>query len=331
MRKIVLSVRAKRQVWAWIAAGVALLGMYARCEAHDLVMSVTPSALSLPIDVALAEGFFAAEGIGVRVVDCTTGPRCLQQLLDREVQMTASTELPVVMSSFSHSSHAIVASIASSARNIRIVGRKSSGVAEPSQLAGKRIGVIVGTSSHYFLDAYLLFYGLDPKKIQLVGLQPENILAAIQRREIDAFAGYSRHIFPILKALGSDAALLSDPRIYTETYNLVVDRKTLAQREAEIVKVLRALASAERFIIDHPQRAKELIHTRTRLDAADIDSIFPSFNYRLTLDQSLVSAMEGQARWALREGHVSAVKSPNFLNFIEAAPLRKALAGAAGK
>ena len=93
--------------------------------------------------------------------------------------------------------------------------------------------------------------------------------------------------------------------------------------------MLRALDRAERFIAEQPARAKQILMSRIPLDAAMVEAVFPSITYRLSLSQSLVGAMEGQARWAVREGHASpSRKMPNYLDFIEPGPLRAAAPGA---
>ena len=321
--------RARRA--ARICAGILLstLAFSVPGRASELALAVTHSPSSLAIDVAVDQGYFAAEGVAVRVVECGGGPLCMQPLFDREVQMTAVSELPVVFNSFQRSDYAIVATLATSTGNIKLIGRKSAGVTGPQQLVGKRIGVIVGSSSHYFLDAYLLFYGIDPKQVQIVGLRAEQMTSAVERRQIDALAAYGRHVAAVAKALGTDAVTLGDPRIYTDSHNLIVDRRTLAEHEDDIVRVLRALQRAQRFIAEQPQRAKEIMCASARLDPAFVDAVFPSFSYRLSLDQSLVSTMESEARWALREGHVHAdQRMPNYLDYVASGPLLKAVPAA---
>jgi NitT/TauT family transport system substrate-binding protein len=295
-------------------------------RAAELTLAVSHSPSSLAIDVADQQGYFTAEGVTVRLVECGGGPRCMQQLFDRSAQLTAVSELPVVFNSFERADYAIVATLATSTGYIRVIARRSAGISGPQQLLGKKIGVIVGSSSHYFLNAYLLFHGIDPKEVQIVGLQPEQMVAAVERRQIDAVAGYSRHTAAVAKALGEDAVALGDPRIYTDSFNLVVDRRTLAEREDDIVRMLRALQRAQRFIAEQPQRAKEIMAARARLDPAFVETVFSAFNYRLSLDQSLVSTMESEARWALREGHVPPDRRlPNYLDYVATGPLLKAV------
>src|SRR4029453_15060655 len=83
-------------------------------RASELTIASTPSASSLPIDVAFAQGYFAVEGVSVRSVECPSGPRCMRQLFDRAVQFAAVSELPVVFNSFDRADYAIVATLVTS-------------------------------------------------------------------------------------------------------------------------------------------------------------------------------------------------------------------------
>lgn len=312
---------------------VAALALAAPCCATAaLTIAVTPSGLSLPVDVAQAEGFFAAEGVDVKVVDCSSGPRCMKMLFDRSAQLVTVTELPVVLASFERTDFALVSTLATASGNIRMIVRKSAGIGKPPDLAGKRIGVIAGSSSHYYLDAYLLYHAVDPQQITLVPLTAETIVSAVETRQVDAISGYSRHTGAALKSLGTDGAMLEDARIYSETYNLVAEKRTIAQHAAEIQKVLRALDRAERYIAAQPQRAKQVFLARVPIERSVVDAIFSSFSYRLSLENSLIAAMEGQSRWAVREGHVAAGrKTPNYLDFVDDRPLRSAVPSALPK
>jgi len=61
--------------------------------------------------------------------------------------------------------------------------------------------------------------------------------------------------------------------------------------------------------------------------AAGLDKL-SEHDFRLTLDQSLIATMDGQARWATRQGLVPAGHpSDNLLHSIEPSLLRKAVPG----
>ena len=73
--------------------------------------------------------------------------------------------------------------------NEALVARNGSGITTIAELKGKRIGTPFASTAHYSLLAALSQNGLSANDVQLVDLQPQAILAAFDRGDIDA--GYS--------------------------------------------------------------------------------------------------------------------------------------------
>ena len=119
---------------------------------------------------------------------------------------------------------------------------------------------------------------------------------------------------------------LPSPRVYTQHFSLIASRQAIARREAELVKLLRALARAERFIAEQPAQAQHIL--KTRLPGGAGSENFSDNDFRLVLEQSLITTMDGQARWAKSQGLVPSGASPgNLLRSIAPSPLRKAVPG----
>ncbi|GAA2229700.1 ABC transporter substrate-binding protein [Streptomyces nogalater] len=70
--------------------------------------------------------------------------------------------------------------------NEALVARKGSGVADVAGLKGKTVATPFASTSHYSLLAALRTAGLETSDVRLVDLQPQAILAAWQRGDIDA-------------------------------------------------------------------------------------------------------------------------------------------------
>lgn len=317
--------RAKRRGWY----AVALLAFSASCQSQELLLAVSLSAISLPVLVAEGKGYFAAEGVAVRVLECSDGRRCLQMLLDGKAQLATASDMAVTVKSFERNDFSILATFVSSARDVKIVVRRSAGITSAKQLENKRVGTVRGASAHYFLDSFLVFNDVDRAKVGVVALPPDQLTGALERNEVDAVAIWEPHAYRALKALGADGVILPSPRIYTETFNLVADKRTIASRDGDLVKVLRALERAQQFIREKPKQAQSILLDKLKLDQAFVDWAWNDLDCRMALDQSLVTTLEGEARWAVREGHIGADKRiPNFLDFVHPGPLRKAVPGA---
>jgi taurine transport system substrate-binding protein len=70
--------------------------------------------------------------------------------------------------------------------NEALVARNGSGINTIAELKGKRIGTPFASTAHYSLLAALSQNGLSTNDVQLVDLQPQAILAAFDRGDIDA-------------------------------------------------------------------------------------------------------------------------------------------------
>lgn len=309
--------------WFMAAGLVLVLTAAANAVAAGLTIAVSRSPLSLPLYVAESQGYFAAEGVQVRFNEVVGGHRSFQQMLDGEADLATSSDAVIMSSSFKRKDFAVVASFVTSNRDIKLIAGKSAAIDRPQQLAGKRVGTIHGAASHYYLDTWLVFHGIDPKAIQLINLQPEAMAAALAQGQVDAVAIWEPFGFRIVKTVPG-ATLLPNADTYMLSFNLIASRKLLGQRDDDLVKVLRALLRAEQFIQSEPARAKAILRTHLGLDQEYIDWIWPHYKYRLALEQSLITTLESEARWARQEGYVTAGRSPNYLEFIHTAPLRKA-------
>lgn len=289
-------------------------------SAEPLRLALSQTPLSLPFYVAESQGYFSDEGLKLKISDVIGGHRTLQQVLEGSADLATSSEAVVMFASFQRSDFAVIASFVSSDDDVKIITRADTGIQNPSHLGGKTIGTVTGSASHYYLETLLILNGVNPKSVRLKKLQPEEMAKALKNGEVDAFAIWEPFPFKTLKTEPGTKRL---PRTgaYRLTFNLVASKRVCGARDADLVKLLRALERAEQFISSHPQQAKAILIDRLKLDQSFIDWIWPSYNYRLGLDQALLTTLEGEARWARQEGLVKGDKSPNYLNFIYAAPM----------
>lgn len=305
---------ARLGLWVGLAAAIS-------AGAEPLTLAVSRTPLSLPLYIAQHNGYFAEQGLEVKFNECLGGHRCLRQVLDGQADVATSGELPVVMNSFSTSDYAVIGTFTKSTDDIKLVTSARAGIKTTAQLVGKRVGATKGTASEFFLELYLLTAGQDPQSLTIVDVQPEEMVQALQTGKVDAISVWQPFGYQALKAMGTGASLLPSNNAYVQTFNLVVHRKLVGARDATLAKLLTAVERAERFIQEQPAEAKRLLMQRLALEQEFVDSMWPGLRYRLGLDQSLLVTMEGEARWARREGHAVGPLKPNFLQLVHSAPL----------
>jgi len=298
--------------------------------ADTLRIAATRAPVSLPLYVAQRRGFFADEHVDVVISDCVGGTACLRQVLDDKVDLATTSEMPVVLQAFAHGDVAIVATMAHATDNLKLIARKASGVTRSEQLDGRKVGVIAGTAAQYLLEIHLLTVGVDPRHVTMVPLQAEETVAALQSGRIDAIAVWEPFGYAALH--GADAAGLRLPLSvgYIESYNLAGRRSGLGQHDDALVRLLRAIDRAEQFIQANPAEAQAILREQLKLDQHFVDWVWGGLGFRLSLDQALLTTMEGETRWAQREGHVPEGARPNVLTLIHSGPLKSVKPDAVG-
>jgi len=80
--------------------------------------------------------------------------------------------------------------------------------------------------------------------------------------------------------------------------------------------LLKSLAEAEEYIHAHPSEARATVQKRLNLDAGYVNTVWQQNQFSLTLDQSLVLAMEDEARWMIRNNLTNATAVPDFRNYL---------------
>ena len=90
----------------------------------------------------------------------------------------------------------------------------------------------------------------------------------------------------------------------------------ITQNSDLVNRFLKSLVEAQNFVIQNPTSAKAVLQTRFNYTAAYLAQDWPNHQFSLSLDDSLILALEEEARWAISNNLVSGKTVPNFVNYI---------------
>jgi NitT/TauT family transport system substrate-binding protein len=76
------------------------------------------------------------------------------------------------------------------------------------------------------------------------------------------------------------------------------------------------LVQAESYLASHQSEAKAIVRKRMNFDDAYLEMIWQRYQFSLSLDQSLVLAMEDEARWMIKNELTTEKNMPNFVDYI---------------
>ncbi len=144
--------------------------------------------------------------------------------------------------------------------NEALVARDGSGIADVAGLKGKKVATSFSSTAHYSLLAALAQAGLSEKDVKLIDLEPQDILAAWTRGDIDAAYTW----LPTLAELKKDGKVLIASRELATagkpTLDLGVVSSALISKHPEVVDAWReAEARALRLIKNDPDAASTAI------------------------------------------------------------------------
>jgi len=310
-----------------LAAGATLAGCSRpQPKAAGPAEPVTIAYVALPqaglAQVAQARGFFREEGLEVTARLHPYGKAALQELEAGTADFATAALTGVLFSILKGNKLAIVAAIQTSSQAHFIVARRDRGIGTLEHLKGKRVGVSLGTTSHFFLDAILVAHGLDRKGMQFVNLQPQDVPESLARGDIDAASTFTPYAHAAQAKLGDRGITLRDKNVYRYNF-VVVARQELVRSDAgKVKKLLQGLIKAEGFVRDHLEEAQADVAAFCKVDVGVVRDSWGEASLAVTLDPSLILGLEEEARWAIRNGLTGAREVPRFADFIDLDGLR---------
>ncbi len=161
------------------------------------------------IIVAENQSFFTQNGLDVDLKYYDTGLSALKGVLKKEVDLSCPVgEYPAVGMILNGEKILSVASI-DKVDYQSVIGRRDRGIGNPSDLRGKRIGLILGTQQEFYLTRFLELNGIDAKGATFVSIQLSQAAESIFGGDVDAVVTPPPYTDTILEKLGSRAVLWS--------------------------------------------------------------------------------------------------------------------------
>ena len=141
-----------------------------------------------------------------------------------------------------------------------IVARKSTGVAVPKDLEGKKIGAPPSDNTRQIFPVYAKAAGIDASKIEWVSAQANVRDTLLVKGQVDAVAALEPTVMLDLQKLGADAGDYVSLRFATFLPELlgegiIVSQKTIKERPELIRAFLKAIIAGEQDALAHPEAA----------------------------------------------------------------------------
>lgn len=283
---------------------------------ESIAIGGPPLEISALIYIADDQGFFRENGLNVTIRNYDTGASAANGLGAGEIDLATASESVLATNVLTNRPFRTVATIDKYEGNF-LIARKDRGIVKPSDLKGKKIGVVKGTTGEFYLGRFLELNGIPLTDVSIIDLKPAQMSDAITRGDVDAVLIWQPFANSIKTSLGPNAVLYPAQSGQVAFWQIIGRSTWLADHPALVDRFLSSLVRAEKFSTENPQTAKSIVQKRLQYDDAYITTVWPENQFSVSLDQSLILAMEDETRWMIQNNLTHAGTIPDFRNSID--------------
>jgi NitT/TauT family transport system substrate-binding protein len=273
--------------------------------------------------IAEANGYFAARGLTVEQRRFATGRDAIAALASGEVDAATSYETPVALRA-SRDDLRVLTTLHTSSRNTWIVARADRGIARAEDLVGKRVGVPQGTNLEYFVHTVLAHAGVEGSA-RVIDVAPPEAVEALAAGELDAIATSLPYTDRARRAVGAAHVVEIGSDVYAEISVLAVRGATHRARRPALVKLVAALADAERLVRERPEHAFAAVRAEfPDVSEPELRDAWERITPSLGVTHELAAVLEREAAWFRSRGRaqgppldVGTVLDPDVLNEVD--------------
>ncbi|HEY1233363.1 MAG TPA: ABC transporter substrate-binding protein [Candidatus Binatia bacterium] len=243
-------------------------------QSQSLTAFYTAHVVSMaPMWIANENGLFKKYGTDVKLVFIGSGPLGTTSVLAGEVDIGIIGGFAPIRAVLSGAKNLVIIGQSKTYMVGAIVGKKE--IASVQDLKGKRLGIDrIGSNPDMYTQASLARYHIDPLRdlsyIQM-GSTSQGI-PALKSGAIDAFTTSSPYDL-FAQRLGYKVILdITELKIPFAATVLISTRSTVARKQLEIAKFMRAYAEAVHYYLTNPEGASKIVQKYTKVEDKEVIS-----------------------------------------------------------
>ncbi len=231
--------------------------------------------------VAQIEGLFKKHGLDVRINTGPSGSAMVSFLINGQIESAFGSEIAGVSNHNLDPNVVVVAQATRLVRWIALVGRDINNL---DQLKGKKVGVARGSGGEVFWLAMLAKLKLNAADYTVVNVEAPEMVAALERGNIDAYAVWEPWVTRGLAAVKNTKVLKDQEGILEQGVYIYMNRGWIQKNPAAAEAFIRALVEATDLINkDRKRAARDVSEFLKNLDPPLVEQLMT----KLTFDMEL--------------------------------------------
>ena len=294
-------------MWTRGALGLLLAGLLAGSSPAWAQSKMTIATGVDPVFsayyVAQEEGLFKKHGLDVRINTGPSGSAMVAFLVNGQIESAFGSEIAGIANHNLDPNVVVVAQAARLVRWIALVGRN---VDSLDQLKGKKVGVARGSGGEVFWLAMLDKLKLNAADYTVVNVEAPEMVAALERGNIDAYAVWEPWVTRGLAAVKNTKVLRTQEGILEQGVFIYMNQAWIKKNPEPAAGFMRALVEATELINkDRPRAAKAVSAFLKSLDPPMVEQLMTKLTYAMELSNDSIgmlrlaeSQLKGQGKLA---------------------------------
>lgn len=237
--------------------------------------------------VAQQEGLFKKHGLDVRINTGPSGSAMVAFLVNGQIESAFGSEIAGVANHNLDPNVVVVAQATRLVRWIAVVGRN---VDTLDQLKGKKVGIARGSGGEVFWLAMIDKLKLNPADYTVVNVEAPEMVAALERGNIDAYVVWEPWVTRGLAAIKNTKVLRTQEGILEQGVYVYMNRGWIQKNPAPAEAFIRALADATDLINrDRKRAARDVSDFLKNLDPEMVEQLMAKLTFEMELSDFTVN------------------------------------------
>ena len=234
--------------------------------------------------VAKLGGFFERNGLDVDMRTGPSGGAMVPLLLSNASNASVAASLAGINNHLKDADIVAVAQVVRYDRLYGIVAKRD--INSLADLKGKKVAVTVGNASEsYWYDALKRDHlNPDDFKGSLVNVEPPEMVAAIERNDVQAFSAWEPWISRAVLNVPNTKVLTDNLGSVQDVGFIYMSRKWIDANRTTAIRFMKAMNEANDYINKEPEKTKEIVGKLLNLPKKLMDSIMPKCTYTFVLN-----------------------------------------------
>jgi NitT/TauT family transport system substrate-binding protein len=237
--------------------------------------------------VAQQAGLFKKHGLDVRINTGPSGSAMVSFLVNGQIESAFGSEIAGVSNHNLDPNVVVVAQATRLVRWIAVVGRN---IESLDQLKGKKVGIARGSGGEVFWLAMLDKLKLNAADYTVVNVEAPEMVAALERGNIDAYAVWEPWVTRGLSAVKNTKVLRDQEGILEQGVYIYMNRAWIEKNPGPAQAFIRALADATELINkDRKRAAKDVSDFLKNLDPPLVEQLMTKLRFEMVFDDFTVN------------------------------------------